>query len=172
MANNSLDNSLNAPHHQIRAVLRALCQDVDTRSRALSYLEDLQAIDEPSNSRKRKADDDLCICVQCDDAFYKSDNTDNTACYYHWGELEVDYEAYVWADHDERCHGTIDTEAMRKENPEGFTWVCCGKPGDESGCKLGKHEADPDKSRRETGDEPSDSDTDEFDEEDNEDEDE
>lgn len=55
---------------------------------------------------------------------------------------------------------------MRKENPEGFTWDCCGKPGDESGCKLEKHEADPDKSRRETGFEPSDSDADEFDEED------
>lgn len=86
MASNSLENLLNAPHHQIRAVLRALCQDKDTRSRALSYLDDLQAIGEPYDSRKRKADDELCICVQCDDAFHKSDNTDNTACCYHWGK--------------------------------------------------------------------------------------
>jgi hypothetical protein len=88
------------------------------------------------------------------------------------GGLEVNYQAYVWADHDERCHGTIDTKDMRKESPEGFIWDCCGKRGDESGCKLGKHEADPDKSRRETGAEPSHIDADEFDEEDSEDQDE
>lgn len=86
MSGNTLDDLLNAPNNQIRAVLRALCQDTDTRSRALSYLEDLQAIDEPFNSRKRKADDELCICVQYDEAFYKNDNSDNTACCYHWGK--------------------------------------------------------------------------------------
>ncbi|KAM0253491.1 hypothetical protein ACHAP5_000520 [Fusarium lateritium] len=122
MAKNTLDDLLNAPSNQIRAVLRALCQDTGTRSRALSYLEDLQAIDGPSNSR----------------------------------ELEVDYDANIWADHDERCHGTIDSKDMREEHPEGFTWNCCEKPGDEIGCKLGRHEADPDKSRREAGCEPSD----------------
>jgi hypothetical protein len=86
MAENTLDDLLNGPHNQIRAVLRALCQDTGTRSRTLSYLEDLQAIDEPSSSRKRKADDELCICVQCDEAFHKSDIADNTACRYHWGK--------------------------------------------------------------------------------------
>ncbi|KAM0197493.1 hypothetical protein ACHAPI_004958 [Fusarium lateritium] len=156
MAKTTLDDLLNAPSNQIRAVLRALCQDTGTRSRALSYLEDLQAIDGPSNSRKRKADDELCVCVQCDEAFFKNDNTDNTACFYHWGELEVDYDANIWADHDERCHGTIDSKDMREEHPEGFIWDCCEKPGNEIGCKLGRHEADPDKSRREAGCEPSD----------------
>lgn len=87
------------------------------------------------------------------------------------GELEVDYEAHVWADHDERCHGTIDSKEMREGNPEGFTWDCCNKPGDEAGCKLRKHEADPDKSRREAVAEPSDTDADELDEEDSEDDD-
>jgi hypothetical protein len=45
---------------------------------------------------------------------------------------------------------------MRQECPEGFIWDCCNEPGDEAGCKLGKHEADPEKSRREAGSEPSD----------------
>lgn len=72
------------------------------------------------------------------------------------GELEVDYDADIWADHDENCHGTIDTESMREENPEGFVWNCCDKPGDEAGCYRGRHEADPTKSRRASGEAPSD----------------
>jgi len=74
------------------------------------------------------------------------------------GELEVDYDADIWADHDENCHGTIDTDSMRAEYPEGFVWTCCDKPGDEAGCTWGRHEADPTKSRRESGEEPIDSD--------------
>jgi hypothetical protein len=57
------------------------------------------------------------------------------------GELEVDYHADVWADHDERCHGTIDTDTMRKENPEGFTWSCCNEDGRADGCQTGPHVA-------------------------------
>jgi hypothetical protein len=48
---------------------------------------------------------------------------------HHPGELEVDYEGDVWADHDERCHGPIDTKTNRRENPDGFVWSCCGAQG-------------------------------------------
>ena len=58
--------------------------------------------------------------------------------YHHTGDLEVDYEGDFWADHDEDCHGKIDTNSMRREYPEGFKWTCCEKTGDESGCTLGK----------------------------------
>ncbi|GKT98447.1 hypothetical protein FLAG1_03944 [Fusarium langsethiae] len=159
MSSSTLEDLVQAPEHQIRAILRALCRDTDIRARALEH-DDLQAIDTPSDTKKRKAGDELCICVQCDEAFFNNDNT--VTCCYHWGELEVDYDAHVWADHDERCHGTIDSEEMRKENPEGFTWTCCDKPGDKTGCKLGKHEADPLKSRREASSEPSDINTSAF----------
>ena len=70
--------------------------------------------------------------------------------------LEVDYAADVWADHDENCHGTIDTDEMREVNPEGFVWDCCDKPGDEEGCQRGRHQADPGKSKKRTGDSESD----------------
>jgi hypothetical protein len=91
MPSPTLDELVQAPEHQIRAILRALCQDRDTRVRALGHFEDVLAIDKPSNTHKRKADDELSICVQCDDAFYKNDNTDNTACCYHWGEHLPEY---------------------------------------------------------------------------------
>lgn len=55
---------------------------------------------------------------------------------YHPGELEVDYESDTWADHDERCHGPIDTKAHRREYPEGFKWSCCDAAGDEPGCET------------------------------------
>ena len=58
------------------------------------------------------------------------------------GDLDPDYENDFWADHDENCHGTIDTEANREEYPEGFVWSCCDRQGDEpGGCLRGKHEA-------------------------------
>ncbi|KAM0238129.1 hypothetical protein ACHAPO_004007 [Fusarium lateritium] len=160
MPSHTLEDLLKAPEHQVRAILRALCYDKDIRDRALGHFGDLLAIDTP-NTKKRKADDELCICVQCDDAFFKNDN----------GELEADYDAHVWDDHDEDCHGTIDSEEMRKAHPEGFIWTCCNKGGLEAGCKLGKHEADPLKSRREADSEPSDMDADGFDEDPDEDED-
>lgn len=73
------------------------------------------------------------------------------------GELEVDYDSPAWADWDENCHGTIDTEEMQEEYPDGFTWNCCDKTGSEPGCTAGRHEAHPNRSKKATGCEPSDS---------------
>ncbi|RGP74883.1 hypothetical protein FLONG3_5995 [Fusarium longipes] len=76
------------------------------------------------------------------------------------GELEVDYDADVWADHEENCHGIdfwadhddgfgeIDTPEMREEMPDGFSWSCCSKLGGSKGCTKWKHQADPDQSKR------------------------
>ena len=36
------------------------------------------------------------------------------------GELEIYNDEDFWTDHDEDCHGEIDTEEMREEYPEGF----------------------------------------------------
>jgi hypothetical protein len=58
------------------------------------------------------------------------------------GELEVDEEGDFWADHDERCHGTIDSAWARKEYPEGFMWDCCDRLGNEEGCESGPHMPD------------------------------
>lgn len=57
--------------------------------------------------------------------------------------LEVcdENEDYFWADHDENHHGPIDTEEMREQFPEGFTWDCCNKVGTAPGCTKGHHYA-------------------------------
>jgi hypothetical protein len=55
---------------------------------------------------------------------------------HHPGELEVDYDR--WDDHDEACHGIIDSNALRREYPENYIWSCCGRSGDECGCTCGK----------------------------------
>jgi hypothetical protein len=86
------------------------------------------------------------------------------------GELEVDYDGDFWADHDERCHGTIDTDEMREEFPDGFTWNCCDNTGSEKGCVTGRHEAHPNRSKKASGVEPSESE--DLDDDDDEDEDE
>ncbi|KAG8626355.1 hypothetical protein KVT40_005300 [Elsinoe batatas] len=78
-------------------------------------------------------------CVNCKEEFDVNFN-DEVACRWHDGELEVDWDGDFWADHDEDCHGTIDTEDMREEYPEGFTWSCCDEPGGSEGCQVGEHE--------------------------------
>ena len=66
------------------------------------------------------------------------------------GELEVDYGADIWADHDERCHGRIDSPQNKVENPEGFNYRCCGEDGESAGCEIDKHveKKSPSKKRR------------------------
>ncbi|RGP73309.1 hypothetical protein FSPOR_2268 [Fusarium sporotrichioides] len=64
------------------------------------------------------------------------------------GDLDVDDSGDVWADHDEDCHGEIDTPEMREEVPDGFRWSCCSKLGGTKGCTKGKHQADPARSQR------------------------
>jgi len=60
---------------------------------------------------------------------------------HHPGELEVDEDGDAWADHDERCHGEIDSNACRRDCPEGFRWSCCEKLGNEVGCTDGEGES-------------------------------
>lgn len=71
----------------------------------------------------------VCVCVCL------------LTCSYISGRLEVDDENDFWADHDEDCHGTIDTPEMREEYPEGFFWTCCDKLGTDEGCTRGRHRA-------------------------------
>ncbi|PNP56209.1 hypothetical protein THARTR1_03734 [Trichoderma harzianum] len=81
------------------------------------------------------------ICVQCNSTF---DPSDSKNCVYHDGELEVYEDDDFWADHDEDCHGIIDSDEMREEFPEGFKWSCCNETGEAKGCQRGRHQADPD----------------------------
>ncbi|CEI64480.1 hypothetical protein FVEN_g12373 [Fusarium venenatum] len=81
---------------------------------------------------KRKAWNDLFVCVQCDRAFTNEDNTE-TSCCYHPRDLEVDDSGNFWADNDE-SYNEIDTPEMREEYPDGFRWWCCSKSGGKKGC--------------------------------------
>lgn len=74
------------------------------------------------------------------------------------GKLEPDFDSDFWADHDENCHGLIDTDGMREMYPEGFVWTCCEKLGSEPGCHSGLHESNPEKSKRGRYESPSEDD--------------
>lgn len=76
--------ALLAPEQQLRAILLALCDDRSTRALAENHYRALKAADNPSTGLKRKAADDLFVCVQCDEAFTQESNTE-TSCWYHPG---------------------------------------------------------------------------------------
>ncbi|KAF5647524.1 uncharacterized protein FTJAE_1580 [Fusarium tjaetaba] len=73
-----------APEQHVRAILLALLDDPSVKARALNHYRRLKAADNPVTGLKRKAMNDLFVCVQCDQAFTHQDNTE-TSCRYHPG---------------------------------------------------------------------------------------
>lgn len=68
------------------------------------------------------------------------------------GNLDINYDHDdTWADWDENCHGTMDTDENREEWPEGFVWDCCEKDGTAPGCTKGHRYAVEGKRVRMTG---------------------
>jgi hypothetical protein len=57
--------------------------------------------------------------------------------------MEADFEGDFWADHDEMCHGDIDSDFCKREYPQGYIWDCCDTQGDQPGCERSRHKADP-----------------------------
>lgn len=55
------------------------------------------------------------------------------------GVKTVDYASDFWADHDERCHGSMDSFVDDPDYEDGMIWSCCENALDEEGCERGKH---------------------------------
>ncbi|KAI1146657.1 hypothetical protein F4825DRAFT_439947 [Nemania diffusa] len=142
-----MDPLTNISEANAKSILLALCADdsqltrrAENLLRKIDTLQQREMTASNQSGKKRKASSTIRICGQCQDSFYEEENNDK-ACRYHSGELEVDYESDVWADHDENCHGEINTDSNRIEFPEGFIWDCCDKLGYRSGCTRGRHDA-------------------------------
>lgn len=99
------------------------------------------------------------VCENCKERF---DITSNCVrdCYWHEGKIvppivlssescsnmlagdkELDYESDIWADHDERCHGLMDSFEDDPHYADGFRWTCCDADAANEGCKYTKHKA-------------------------------
>ncbi|KAG2122764.1 hypothetical protein DEU56DRAFT_831229 [Suillus clintonianus] len=89
------------------------------------------------SGKKRKAVPRWNVCANCEEEYDVSDERDDEECRYHSGNLEVDEDFF--ADHDERCHGPMDTEENRASFPEGFIWDCCDEDTVSEGCETGQH---------------------------------
>ncbi|EAT82605.1 hypothetical protein HBH56_112270 [Parastagonospora nodorum] len=126
---------------RLRTVLRAICTENTAAFKlACDHLLVVQGADGDTDT-KRKRDERLQrfeICEQCQEEYDVLDNPDD-ACVWHPGETEPDFEGDFWADHDEDCHGEIDSEWARKEYPEGFVYSCCDAKANEEGCQMDAH---------------------------------
>ena len=71
---------------------------------------------------------------------------------YHSGNLVVDWDAETWA--DEYLLDQVNSNMYRREYPDGFTWNCCDKRGDESGCSERSRPATPLSEKYATSPEP------------------
>lgn len=97
------------------------------------------------------------ICENCKQRFDVTMNSYRD-CYWHEGKTSLlttcersidtsigmemlDYDADIWADHDERCHGPMDSFIDDPDYDEGFLWDFCDAEGYNEGCKFTKHKA-------------------------------
>ncbi|OJD33773.1 uncharacterized protein BKCO1_2700069 [Diplodia corticola] len=80
-------------------------------------------------------------CKHCHQEFDLAANTEKS-CKTHDGPLEPIEDE--WIDHDERCHGPIESEENYESFPEGFLWECCERPADAEGCCTDIHYEDAD----------------------------
>ncbi|KAJ5618986.1 hypothetical protein N7510_002970, partial [Penicillium lagena] len=76
------------------------------------------------------------ICENCEKEFDVTSNT-SKSCFYHFDISQPDYDAF--ADHDENCHGPIDTDENRNEYPQFFIYQCCDRDGTEQPCENDWH---------------------------------
>ncbi|VUC29746.1 unnamed protein product [Clonostachys rosea] len=138
---------MRAPEDVVKEILLALCEDKGVEKTVLTRL----AAGTKSSSgsqgparNKRKATDDLAVCVQCKSPFYKDDNQSKDC------ESEIDWDSSAWVDNDATYYTDVNCDCGRKEYPEGFIWSCCDMTSKESaGCTRGCHESDPTKAFKE-----------------------
>ncbi|KAF5519090.1 hypothetical protein CGCA056_v010061 [Colletotrichum aenigma] len=150
-----------------RTILVALCVDASTREKALrnyyrlmhyeqqlcgqELIRNASAITTTMGSTKRKAVGEPKICLQCDEIFTEDQNQLG-ACWYHSGELELMDESAIDREPAEMALYDLDTEPIRARHPEAFRWCCCRETGKARGCTPGRHESNPDRSKKGRGD--------------------
>ncbi|KAI9773735.1 MAG: hypothetical protein M1835_006115 [Candelina submexicana] len=99
----------------------------------------------PTMKRARYAEyAEYAECSTCGEEF-DMNNNNKRACVYHLEESQPNYNSDWWADHDEDCHGDVDSAEMREQCPEGFTYPCCGQVGTDEGCIKKLHVEKPGK---------------------------
>ncbi len=125
-ADSDLDLIINAPEHQLRAVLKLICTDDVTgkvQRRVREFLSAIAEFDkEPNRERKRKAYDgndveepetkrkrlieESHVCVQCKEVYLESDNP-KKSCWHHPGKFD-----------EEAAGSSVDVDTVYRYNGE------------------------------------------------------
>ncbi|EAA29855.1 hypothetical protein GE21DRAFT_3841 [Neurospora crassa] len=83
-------------------------------------------------------------CTRCEEEFGPEDQS--KGCFRHPGIMQLNRASYSWwieegIDTSEYTSKELNAPHHREENPDGFTWSCCGLPGGRRGCKRCPHKA-------------------------------
>ncbi|KAK3494177.1 uncharacterized protein B0T23DRAFT_411384 [Neurospora hispaniola] len=83
-------------------------------------------------------------CTRCEEEFGPED--ESKGCFRHPGIMQLNRASYSWwteegIDTSEYTSKELNAPHDREENPDGFTWSCCGLPGGRRGCKRCPHKA-------------------------------
>ncbi|KAB2574449.1 hypothetical protein BFW01_g4188 [Lasiodiplodia theobromae] len=155
MASPALSHAIHQAHlERLQSVLLTLCNASPIAQRVLEreLLVDEEATEsEEKNSNSRRALDVTALterkrqrsryatCKTCNQEFDVTKNDDGS-CKSHDGALEAIEDE--WPDHDEDCHGPVETQENLEEYPEKFRWECCEGAANAEGCVTGRHEED------------------------------
>ncbi|KAK2810909.1 hypothetical protein FQN50_002500 [Emmonsiellopsis sp. PD_5] len=138
---------------RLRNLMKGLCRKFPELGKrvGIELLTTEEAIQRHAESQSEKSADlkrprpRYVICDNCDEEFDVLDNP-RECCRYHPKPSEPNYDFFE--DHDEDCHGIIDSEGMREEFPEGFIHPCCNRTGEEEPCEVDRHVERPAKRTR------------------------
>ncbi|GME31588.1 uncharacterized protein LTHEOB_11795 [Neofusicoccum parvum] len=157
MASPALHHAIQHAHlERLQTVLLALCNESPSARQTIEqhllvpaeHDDDHPAAgDEPNSApsqpdaaaRPKRQRARYATCKACHQEFDVTKNAEG-ACRSHDGALEPRDDD--WPDHDEDCHGPIDTQENIDEHPERFEWDCCERPADGEGCVGGRHVVD------------------------------
>lgn len=87
MGSTCQEQIMRAPTHHVKATLAFLCKDSEVEEVALARLDALAEMEKAATEapgNKRKATEELAVCIQCETPFYKDENHLG-ACSYHPG---------------------------------------------------------------------------------------
>ncbi|KAF3937316.1 hypothetical protein ABW19_dt0202385 [Dactylella cylindrospora] len=136
-----------APEQRLRFLLHAICHSDPRIAEQIQKLHNDMFTPLPkilesqsSDSRKRKAEAKLEVCMVCLDSFDEESNHD-TACRSHPGAWEADMDHDMWADmwDDDYQGRDPNHEDFFTDVPEAFIWDCCNQRGDTPGCEVARH---------------------------------
>ncbi|KAF7924821.1 hypothetical protein EAE99_006298 [Botrytis elliptica] len=91
-----------------------------------------------ANKRKHPDNPKMFKCNNCYN-YFCIDNNPSNDCLWHPGQRTTDPDDIIWADHDTKRDGAIESLIDHPDFEDRWIWSCCSQFGSDWGCKNTRH---------------------------------